>query len=56
MSLETIRSNVRSLHASYGFEKSIKELVEQLVKACQQQEEEIEELHKELDTLKAAHV
>ena len=55
MSLETIKSNVRSLHASYGFEKRIKELLEQLVKECQEHEEEIETLHKELDTLKAAH-
>ena len=54
MSLETIKSNVRSLHASYGFEKRIKELIEQLVKACQEQEVEIEDLHKELDALKAA--
>ncbi|HLK13948.1 MAG TPA: hypothetical protein VKT78_04020 [Fimbriimonadaceae bacterium] len=54
MSLETIKSNVRSLHASYGFEKRIKELFEQLVKEVQEQEEELEELHKELDTLKAA--
>ena len=54
MSLETLRSNVRSLHASYGFEKQIKELIEQLVKECIHHGDEIEDLRKELDTLKAA--
>jgi len=53
VSLETIKSNVRALHASYGFEKQMKEVVEQLIKACQSQEEQIHELQRELDSLKA---
>lgn len=52
MSLETIKSNARSLHASYGFEKRMKELFEMLVKVCQDQEEAIDELRKELDAMK----
>ena len=54
MSLETIKGNVRALHASYGFEKQIKEVIEHLIKACQEQQVEVEELRKELDSLKAA--
>ncbi|MHB8637989.1 MAG: hypothetical protein ACYC96_16135 [Fimbriimonadaceae bacterium] len=53
MSLETIKSNVRSLHASYGFEKQIKELFEQLVKACLEQQQELEDLRKEVEAVKA---
>ena len=54
MSLETLKSNVRSLHASFGFEKRMKDLVEDLVKECIHQQQEIEDLHKELDELKTA--
>ncbi len=46
MSLETIRSNIRSLHASYGFEKRAKELLEMLVKEVIDLEEKVRELEK----------
>ena len=52
MNLETIRSNVRSLHASYGFEQKVREHMEQLVKECQRQQEEIDELRQQLDAMK----
>jgi hypothetical protein len=43
---------VRSLHASYGFEQRVREHLEQLIKECQRQQEEIDDLRLEVDALK----
>ena len=54
MSLETIKGNVRAMHAGFGFEKKVKEFLEGLIKEVQYHEKQIEELQKEIADLKAA--